>query len=648
MRSLYKWVLHVNGLGPVTTHACRDAFRDSAPQYFLTCTTTAPNNTSPPRYAYRAVSSANCSWRQTLHHFHCIVSRLKQNQLPPHAMPRPRRTRPGAADVVKTAPRSAADTASDNDDGAQARGRTRNTRSTGSRLSIEESAAVRTADRSRDAALDRLANEDITTSSGTGADEDTGSSVEVGRRAMATPAQRRDTTGLDLADDDVFGDLDDSFGDGDIPNAATRSADNSSLTLSHFKTRSRQSSVIGRNDPPIRPSSRGANSTPGVSSSFNIGAFRRRAREPSILGTSRKTRPEVTTTTQASDSGSEVDFAPEAESTPLNNRRRTRPAPEAERETVPGEASMRTTRKRKSEDAQDDGARPGKAPRVEAEAEPEQDSDSDLSSLGSPQRLPPALRERPVTPLNLDEPPASSGSEEEDDVWPDIHTLAKKRRRPSVNTPVRADHLSDVSSPPSLTHSPNFPATKSTKSRGRAASRREAPVTTADLANLLPKRRYKKTAESMDLDSEEEVDTSGLAQDDDELAHLDTRASRRRKGSRQPSRAGSARPSSRGGRAAHSALKSIQAPASTASRSTRARTLRSAGKENEHESEEDEEEESAFQALPDDTFDASTVETGGVPSAEELKKAAKKFVEVDKWELEFEEVAEPASPQDAR
>ena len=77
-------------------------------------------------------------------------------------------------------------------------------------------------------------------------------SIEIGRRAMATPLMRRDTTGLDLADEDVFGDLGDSFADGDVPDAP-HSAASSSATLSHFKTRrprSRQSSIIGRNDPP--------------------------------------------------------------------------------------------------------------------------------------------------------------------------------------------------------------------------------------------------------------------------------------------------------------------------------------------------------------------------------------------------------------
>ena len=140
---------------------------------------------------------------------------------------------------------------------------------------------------------------------------------------MATPAMRRDTTGLDLADDDVFGDLDESFADGEIPRGG-RSADSTSLSFSSFKPRARQSSSIGRNDPPIRPSSRGPN-TPGVGSSFNIGVFRRRAREPSILGTSRRPRSETGGTTNNSEVESEGEFEPpEAESTPLNLRRRTR------------------------------------------------------------------------------------------------------------------------------------------------------------------------------------------------------------------------------------------------------------------------------------------------------------------------------------
>ncbi|KAH7329175.1 hypothetical protein B0I35DRAFT_419537 [Stachybotrys elegans] len=577
-------------------------------------------------------------------------------------MPRPRRGRTAARDTDN-------DRVETHKDAVTTTKRTRKTRSLGAHLTEAENEALRAAEASRDNALDRLANEDVTTTtvmSGALVDEsDTGSSVEMGRRVMATPAHRRDTTGLDLADTSVFGDLDDSFGDGDIP-GGTLSVDVSTFSIiSSTRPRSRQSSFIGRNDPPIRPSSRSGN-TPGVSSSFNIGMFRRRAREPSILGTSRKPRPEPPTAGAANDTRAESeedDFAPEAESTPLNNkRRRTEAAPETDSDEDLYSAPRPYTgasKKRKSDEGHAESDRPEKAARQEPKtvADPlDVDSESELSSLSSSPQLPePAYPERPVTPINLDDvdaPPASSDSEDQGTVWPDIHTLAKRRRRPSATTPVRPGNLSDISSPPSLTHSPNFPETRTARHRGRTATRRPPSpnVTTADLTSLLPKRRYKKTRNSGDLGSDEELDTTGLGDDDDELSYIDTAAARRRKGSRSrpPSRgASSARPGSRGGHG-HSALKPKTTPASAQARSRmRTYSRRSSDKENESDEEEDEEDGGDVSAYPDETFDQTAGSAVEIFAQPELKEASKKFKEVDKWELDFEEVVESSSP-DAR
>lgn len=519
----------------------------------------------------------------------------------------------------------------------------------GARNTTTDEEALQAANRSRDAALDRLANEDVTTTA-----DDTVDSVEIGRRAE-TP-QPRDTTGLDLGDD-MFGDLDDSFELGVAPSSG-RSMDNSSLYGSHMKprSRSRQSSFISRNDPPIRPSSRGGN-TPLMSSSFNIGAFRRRVREPSILGTGRKSRPDVTSTTAQDDESEreeneeeeeeEEDFAPEAESTPINNRRRTRASmQQQEREASPSLPILSGSRKRKSDVAPEPSDRPEKTSRTE-EPQPEEasDSESELSSPSPPRMLRPRM-ERPVTPSPADfaAPPASSASEDEGDFWPDIHGLARRKRRPSVTEPLRGDHLSDVSSPPSLTHSPNYAQTKGPKGRrGRSRTRRESPppLTTADLANLLPQRRQRNRR---DLEADIEYDTSGLGQDQDELSYA--RSTRRR----NDSRAASTRSASRGARSTGPARMDKEVPASnTRSASHRAGktySRRSSDKENEGEGEENEVEESTFEPLPDDTFDAGT----GQPfvTTEELKKAAKKFEEVDRWEMSFEDNEEPESPIGAR
>ncbi|KAF5007816.1 hypothetical protein FDECE_5874 [Fusarium decemcellulare] len=600
-------------------------------------------------------------------------------------MPRPKRARRAPVQSAKAAARSATPEAEDHSDNelphqnqSPERGRTRTTRASGARLSAADERAILAVNKRRDAALDKLANEDPTSTAANNEDEDSGSSVEGGRRVTATPAQRRDTTGLDLADS-VFGDLDDSFEDDNAPQGM-RSTDTSSLNLSNFKRRPRQSSIIGRNDPPIRPSSRGGN-TPSISSSLQFGAFKRRAREPSILGTARKARPDDsrlddTGVEREAESGSESEeeFLPEAESTPLNNRRRTQPNAELEleREPAPEVPAESRSRKRKSEDALPSSDRPEKMSRVGAGEEDESEgeredvneadeiddgaSHSSLSSISSPLFGPsPSLLERPVTPVNNEEimaPPASSDSEEANEVWPDIHALAKRRRRPSFTTPVRADNFSDVSSPPSLTHSPNYAETRAPKTRGRAATRRQPSpkITTADLTSLLPKRRYKKPRDPLGLESDGEYDTSGLAEDEDELSYLDSRAARRRQGSRPPSRGAAARPGSRGGRTEH-ALKPRQPTSSKpATRNTQTYSRRSSDKENEGEEEDndDELEHSHFQPLPDNTFENESGETSSTPSADELKQAARKFKEVDRWELDFEEVTQSSSPQGAR
>ncbi|PMB69912.1 hypothetical protein BM221_004559 [Beauveria bassiana] len=487
-------------------------------------------------------------------------------------------------------------------------------------------------------------------------------SVEVGRRALETPSMRRDTTGLDLADDSIFGDLGDSFADGEIPDAP-RSA-STTRSWSTFKPRSRQSSVVGRNDPPIRPSSRGgAGNTSALTSSFNIGAFRRRAREPSILGTTRRRGPRSETSGRGAQSeleseGEEEDFAPDAESTPLHARRRTRAsltstsavAPQRRDVSAANVSTTRTTRKRKSEAESEERA--AKSTRMEAET----DSDSEISELTSSPPMPPStpIRQRATTPINLDEihaPPASSGSEDEGDVWPDIRALAKRRRRPSVTTPLRAaanddddEILSDISSPPSLTHSPNFEA----RGRGRAALREHhhhhqpKALTTADLANLLPKRKHKRTRHEGDDGSDEEAPEEEEHEQEDEVHETRTRGGRI---IRPPSRAASASggPKQQAGAPAHRTR-------SASKHKTYGR--RSSDKENHSDEDEDEEEEegdSQFQPLADDTFGETT--TAGPPdfqSIDELKRATRKFSEVDQWQLEYEEVAESGSPKGAR
>jgi len=493
------------------------------------------------------------------------------------------------------------------------------------------------------------------------AQEESTALVNRGRRPSRRSSRRRETSGLDLnlSDNEAFGletTLDDtaSVRGRSRSASASRSANTSTFSISQFKRRSRAPSIIGRDDGTgtIRPSSRGVN-TPAMSSTFNIGQFRRRAREPSILSSNRRRQREnVTTDQSASENENEVvddgEFAPDAESTPLN-RRKTQPAPSASPEAgdEPELPSLKRTRKRKSDEAEQEVSnRPEKVARTEDAVEVEDDGDDEDSisdeSLPSPVTTAPGPLPiptmRPSTPVHQSDdgimaPPMSSASEHSL-AWPSIRALAKKRRRADNITPSRpiCDNFSDVSSPPSLTHSPNFPSKRDDpKTRGRTTRRPPSPkLKTADLEALLAPRRQKTArGDAFDLSSDP-VDTTRLGNDDDELQYLDTRRGRRTR-SRPASR-----PGSRAGQP--------QAAAKSKSAQKKKRVSRTYGRRNEEE--ENEEGNSSFAPLPDDTFDTGSMEIQD--PKQELRKAVKKFKEVDQWDLEFEDVTGEESQPDAR
>ena len=425
---------------------------------------------------------------------------------------------------------------------------------------------------------------------------------------------------MDVVDDEMFGDMDTDFDDPALDSSppAAHSTETSSFNVGLFQRgRSRQSSVAGRDDAPIRPSSRGPN-TPGFGSTFNLGTFRRRPRQPSILG---RRGPGSVVSDQEGDA--DTGFAPEAESTPVDHGR-TRPS---------GGPSMATrSAKRKSQDGQE---RPSK--RQAAVSDEGHRRSMELSS--SPRTPGRAERDRPtpVTPVMDDSilaPPDSSGSSNASPMMlPSLKTLAHTRRgRPPTQahrTPQPDDAASDISSPPSLTHSPNFEDRGAAK-RKKAAPRREpSPVMTAALTSLLPQRRRKTRG---DGDSEEELDTSTLGHDDDELGATSRRTRAQR----------AARPLAAAVDGASAQQTSKKTTTKASRRKYGSRTL--SDKENE-----EDEVEVAVSPLPDDTFDLSEGADTTLEVAEELKQAAKKFKEVDKWELEFEEVTpHPSSPQNAR
>lgn len=590
--------------------------------------------------------------------------------------------------------------------------------------------------------------------------------------AALRQARGPDASGLDITDD-TFADIDTNFGDHDLGDLdddldafdgldgldssplaagamaagsanATHTADStsSSFNVGLFRRgRPRQSSIHSRDDAPIRPSSRGGTATPSFGSTLNLGTFKRRAREPSILGRRRDTSRHTSRDRDNEASGSEMDTAPytsDAESSSMAAKVRrggqasraslasrvsqvaqaTQNVADSSMSSASNTTSMlvmartrtRAAAKRKSEEGQREDELP-KRRAVEAVAVPslppsdsgvlqsvEMSSSSPLSSppRQSSQHMSGADRRRYTTPGGFDDevmaPPLSSGSSSASPpTWPTLKGLANAGRRGRVNhvdvvptvplsrqTPdlIEDDDASDISSPPSLTHSPNYRAAAQ-KAKGKAANTRNAaltkknvaPLTTAALAALLPQRhrRGRRGGNGADFSDGDEGDaelerSALLSEDDDELAHGPRRGGWRRE--RGAARAPATTPAPAALHSASKAAAGNREPATKASTGKSKRSVRRtygsrsfSDKENQDSTTVDvDADESTFSPLPDDAFgDETTTEVLPGTSArktryfgEELETAAKKFKEVDRWTLEFESVSRESSPLGAR
>ena len=536
--------------------------------------------------------------------------------------------------------------------------------------------------RRREEAMDRL--NDITSTSKPAEDGNAESpNIEYSRRESVSvavdsrPARLTDASGLDL-DDDIFGNLDDSLEDSRDMNDTesahqTRSTDTSSFNVAMFRRRGRQSSIVGKDDAPIRPSSRGPN-TPSFSSHLNLGKFKRRQREPSILGTAQKERA-PRPQSQASNYGSVAgdESGPEGESTPLDKTKRfsvVAPQADSSRE---GSPTLHTRKRKSLEDQTGREKRP--ALDTHTDEVVHQSIEVDSPPLSSPLTL---SSQSPSTPLRADDPdmaPPASGSSSNGSpvMWPSLDTLAHRnyhaRSRAVAKTPepVDPDMASDISSPPSLTHSPNYgpPAAVRTKPKRKPTTAALPKVMTADLTSLLPRRRNRAArGRSGSVDDPYDISSSdenyGLVnEEDDELSYVDAKAARRRRGAGALAQTTTNR-SAKGSKTA--------APVAAAGKENgkvrRTYGSRSSDKENEDGGDVDngeldtvelgsvigddgEEEADGEATTPSD--DAETSQMIEARIGPELKNAKKKFKEVDRWELSFEEVTESSSPiRDAR
>lgn len=454
-------------------------------------------------------------------------------------------------------------------------------------------------------------------------------------------------SGLEINDSEIFGNLDSSFdasrADGRDESSSighhtgTRSADTSAFNVSVFKRqprRRRQSSIVSREDAPIRPSSRGP-TTPGLSSNFSLGNFKRRQRQPSILlSSAQKATMSVQRSraaSQASENAVESEagedsFLPEAEGTPV---RPSRGRPSAARDADEEDATQARSRKRKSAESHDVEA--AKRQAVELEEALHQSIEMDEGSS------PPSILDR--TPELDDDsilaPPASdSGSEGSPTVWPSLKSLGKRKHAPAAprhrRTPDLDNDESDLSEPPSLTHSPNLKAAgPGAKNKGKAAQRQqESPkISTADLEALLPRRRRKVRRGGEGSEDEE----AGSGRDVYDIPSQ-PKASKKK----------ASRPLN-GSSKANGTVQAQQTAAPARRKTRQTYGSRIFDKENTVEGDSIEVNREASMPVDDSVFEAGAT-TASLDLAEELKAASKKFKEVDKWELDFEEVVESSSP----
>ncbi|ESZ97813.1 hypothetical protein SBOR_1822 [Sclerotinia borealis F-4128] len=409
-----------------------------------------------------------------------------------------------------------------------------------------------------------------------------------------------------------------------------------------------------------RPSSVGRD-RPEIGSVLRLGNFKRRAREPSILGTARK--PQQSRPTFGSDSDSD-DFAPEDESTPLNFAK-ARAVPSSSSSRKRKLSSVQVPRSQEAAQAQPS---PSKLPVEDSEPEDtipatapiESDEEDDLPELEKEPSLedsPLSSIERVSTPEPMSEtmaPPCGSSSPlspaqslpspppPHQPVLNPRQAIIRPRRIINPRTPTRATNSetqsSPISSPPSLTHSPDIPTRSTSKRPTRKAEPQPATLSTAALQALLPRRRQRNRS-ALDVESSDsEVDVTGLGEHDDELTITAAPTSRRQ---------ASVRPISKASVPSSKRTQKTKSTAKGKGKRTYGRTLVTTTSDKENEVDPDD----SLASLQDE---AAPEEPRSENSPElekrvgkELKKAAKKFQEVDKWELDFEE-CEASSDQLAR
>lgn len=378
-----------------------------------------------------------------------------------------------------------------------------------------------------------------------------------------------------------------------------------------------------------------ARSTPGQDSSIlNLKHFKRRPRQPSIA---RMIQLSQTGDTSRLEQDDFTDFNPEDESTPLTTKVNRAWGRQGVREPVAGSsvlAASSSSRKRKLGETEQEIQALASSPPVSS---PTRERSASVSSSGSlpDNRVEQAQPNGAAAPhrqsLNLESetmaPPLSSSSLEDQELYSDADDsdhAAKKRKTTSHS------HETD-----------DRPTTRST----RAQSQRSAPVSTAALESLLPRRRTTQARHASTFDipaSSDDLMDATLDGDELQMSTPPARSisSARRRPTASKPLATKSNATSAGKKGSRTSATATATSTAQTGRITKTYGRRSSDKENDAAGSDDSdvEEDAGYEDSADFSIATDRKKSRGRTVSKELEAAARKFREIDEWKMEFEEV----------
>jgi hypothetical protein len=403
----------------------------------------------------------------------------------------------------------------------------------------------------------------------------------------------------------------------------------------------------------------GENTSEVESSVLDIANLKRRARQPRIL--------RAAVEDQRDDEDEDL-FEPEDESTPLKLLTSTSLLQQGPGSTFSSSLSLPGSNPRKRKLASPSMDVPPSSPPISFGSASAVSRQGDLSS-------PPKLLEArgrnsevgfldrcerdmtPQVPSEITDPPQSSSPAiRNTDIIPD--GLPSLRQQEASHSPVERqrqrlprqvrqtgrDEVSDVEDLQTEVEGPAVVAVPTRNSRGKDGRKEKAPISTATLQSLLPRRRRRARPDEFDIMGSSDIDAETTRLNDKPSPILAKKDAKKRQSIPESKRSGLGKAGPHGKRGTPGKKRVAATPAATAPR-TYGRRI-SSDKENDGVSSSPTEEGDSL--APVDSNEATPSHENIKQTKRILKQVARKFKDVDNWELDFEEVTASSSPLDAR